>query len=218
MLVTARICQAGTNLSRSLQACSLPTDLSRPTPYLFCCRYGPAATEVARSALGGQPQSSVGIRGIADVGQHAQEGVDIYVSLKRQVKGSVSPHAVDVTSPLPIAIDVPGLGQVRDDALCSPLGDVKERGDISDTDLGIPRDQKQRVAVVRKKPKVRDCPRYDCHWFVCHTSPYQWHPPNSSLTRTVQLYLFSNTCHNTTLIIWQVDWIQLGFEAAQATQ
>jgi hypothetical protein len=53
-----------------------------------------------------------------------------------------------------------------------PLGDVKERGDISDTDLWIPRDEMQRVAVVRQKPKVRNTtvvgqarPRRSC-WFV----------------------------------------------------
>ena len=43
-------------------------------------------------------------------------------------------HSVDVSPSLAFALDVPGGGQVSDDALSCSLGDVEQGGDVSDTD------------------------------------------------------------------------------------
>ena len=102
--------------------------------------------------------------------EHPEEGIDVDVPLKRQVERPVVPDAVDVPPPSALAVDVASPRQVRDDALRSSLRDVEQRGDLSDSDLWIARDEEQRVAVIREKPKVRDRAQGVGRLLVCHGS------------------------------------------------
>ena len=65
-------------------------------------------------------------------------------------------HVVEVSTPLPLTIDVPRTGKVGDNALGGALGDLQQVGDVSDTNSRIAGDQKQGVAVVCEQPKIWD--------------------------------------------------------------
>ncbi len=53
-------------------------------------------------------------------------------------------HVVEVSTPLPLAIDVPRTDKVGDSALGCPLCDFQQVGDVSNTDARITGDQEQR--------------------------------------------------------------------------
>jgi hypothetical protein len=61
---------------------------------------------------------------------------------------------VEVSTPLPLTIDVPSARKVADNPLRSALGDFQQVGNVSDANTRITGDQEQRVAVVREQPKI----------------------------------------------------------------
>jgi len=66
----------------------------------------------------------------------------------------VRSHVVEVSTPLPLPIDVPRTGKVGDNALSCALGYLQQVGNVSDTNSRITGDQEQRVAVVCEQPKI----------------------------------------------------------------
>ena len=88
-------------------------------------------------------------------GQDGEQGPDVDVTLNRQPERYVGSHVVPVAPPVPLALDVPGPGEVGDDALGRPLGDPQEAGDVADADAAVVGDQEQRLAVVREEGEVR---------------------------------------------------------------
>jgi hypothetical protein len=96
---------------------------------------------------------------IPNMREHPQQGVDVDVTLKRQVERSVNSYAVDVATPLSFAVDVPGFDQIGDGALRCAFRDVEQYRDVSYPNPGIPSDQQQRIAVIRQEPKVGNGPQ-----------------------------------------------------------
>jgi hypothetical protein len=60
-----------------------------------------------------------------------------------------------VAPPVPLPLEVARAGQVADDPLCRPFGDVQPIGDVAHADPLVVRDQQQRLPVVREEREVR---------------------------------------------------------------
>ena len=89
-------------------------------------------------------------------GHYCEQRFDVEVALKGQSEGQVGSDVVDVSAPLPLAIEVPRADQVGHNALGGALGDVEKVSEISNANSRVTGDQEERVAVIREQPEVRD--------------------------------------------------------------
>ena len=63
---------------------------------------------------------------------------------------------VRVSTPLPMAIEIPSADEIGDNTLCCPLCDVQQGRKVTHADSRITSDQQERVAMICKEPKVRN--------------------------------------------------------------
>ena len=75
------------------------------------------------------------LRLVGDVGE-VEEGPDFDVLLRGVAHVPVLVDAVAVAATVALALDVSGLDQVGEDALCGSLGDPDLVGDVAEPDVG----------------------------------------------------------------------------------
>ena len=87
--------------------------------------------------------------------QERKQRADVGVALDGKPKRQVPPDRVEVPAACSLAFDVSRAGEVGHDPLRPALGDPEKLGDVADPDLGVLRDQEQRLAVIREEGELR---------------------------------------------------------------
>jgi len=84
---------------------------------------------------------------VGDVGE-VEERSDLDVLLRRVAHVAVFVDAVAVAATVALALDVSGLNEVGEDALCSSLGDPDLLGDVAQPDVWCPSDAEEHLRVI----------------------------------------------------------------------
>jgi hypothetical protein len=84
--------------------------------------------------------------------EESQEFADLVALLSGVAHGGVGVDAVAVAAADSFALDVAGLDQVGDDALCRSLGDSDPVGDVTESRVRVALDAKKNLGVVREEP------------------------------------------------------------------
>lgn len=84
--------------------------------------------------------------------EQSKEFADVVALLGGVAHGDVGVDAVVVAAADAVALDVAGVDQVGDDALCGALGDADHLGDVTEADVGVALDAEQHLGVVREEP------------------------------------------------------------------
>jgi hypothetical protein len=84
--------------------------------------------------------------------QEVQELTDLVAVLGRVPHCDVRVDAVTVATADPLALDVPGVDQVGDDALSGSLGDTHMLSDVTQPGVRITVEAEQNLGVVREEP------------------------------------------------------------------
>jgi hypothetical protein len=91
--------------------------------------------------------------------KETEECLDVYVPLEGEMERQVGLYRIDVAVAFFHEVDVPGLGQVGDNALRGTLGDVQQVGDLPDSDPRIAHDQQEGISVIGEESELWD-PRH----------------------------------------------------------
>ena len=84
-----------------------------------------------------------------DTGEKVEELSDLAVGLSRVPHGNLPVDRVAEAAPVPLALDVPGFGQVSDDAPGRSFRDSDDLRDVSESNVGVASDAEKHLCVVR---------------------------------------------------------------------
>ena len=86
-----------------------------------------------------------------DTGEKVEELSDLVVGLRRVAHGDSPVDRVAAAAAVPLALDVPGVGQVSDDALGCSFRDSHGLRDVSQSSVRVTGDAEEHLRVVREE-------------------------------------------------------------------
>ena len=103
---------------------------------------------------------AVGRRALARarLDEEVEHLADRALTVRRPGQWEVLLDLVAVTTPVPLLDDVPGGGEVGDDAVRAAFGDAERGRDVAEPDSRIVRDRHQRTRMIRQKAPLRHSP------------------------------------------------------------